>query len=212
MARRILLIGVGILALCAFFVGPYSGFTPLREETRRLTALLGWHEGSVVAEIGAGNGKLALAAAQRVGGSGRVYANDIDPAALVYLEELAAKTKNIVVVKGIDADTNLPPECCDSIFMRLVYHHFTKPQAMDASLLRSLKPGGRLAVIDEEPPRGSAIPTGVPQNRIGHGIPKPVLIAELKSAGFTVESIHTDWPRPDESHTMYCIVFRKAKP
>jgi predicted methyltransferase len=55
-----------------------------------------------------------------------------------------------------ETGTNLPEGCCDSIVMRLVYHHLTKPAEIDASLFRSLKPGGLLAVIDEEPPPGSS--------------------------------------------------------
>src|SRR6185312_16508979 len=84
--------------------------------------------------------------------------------------------KNITTLKAADGDTNLPPESCDSIFMRLVYHHLTKPADVDASLFRSLKPGGLLAVIDEEPRPGSPRVEGVPENRSGHGVPRKILI------------------------------------
>jgi SAM-dependent methyltransferase len=210
MQRRTFIV-IGILALGAMFVAPFCGQDTLQQEADRLAVLLGWHEGGVVAEIGAGNGKLTLAASQRFGSEGRIYSNELDPQEVTHLRELAAKAKNIVVVQGDVASTNLPPGCCDSIYMRLVYHHFTNPAAMDASLLRSLKPDGRLAVIDEEPRPGSVIPDGVPKNRIGHGIPQPVLIDELKGAGFEVESVHDDWPS-DEDHKLYCVIFRKAKP
>jgi ubiquinone/menaquinone biosynthesis C-methylase UbiE len=209
MKRRSFVI-LGVLALGAVFVAPFCGQDTLEQEAGRLTTLLAWHQGSMVAEIGAGDGKLTRAASRRVGASGRVYSNELDPAEVEQLRELAKTATNIVVVQGDAASTNLPAECCDSIFMRLVYHHFTNPQAMDASLLRALKPGGLLAVVDEEPRPGSAIPDGVPKNRVGHGIPQPVLIAELKSAGFEVESVHDDWPS-DEYHKMYCVVFRKGK-
>jgi ubiquinone/menaquinone biosynthesis C-methylase UbiE len=209
--RRHTFIVFGVLALVAVFVSPFCGQDTTQQEADRLAVLLNWHEGSVVAEIGAGDGKLTLAAAQRFGSEGRIYSNEIDPTALARLQDLTAKAKNIAVVRGDVASTNLPPGCCDSIFMRLVYHHFTNPTAMDASLLRSLKPDGLLAVIDEEPRPGSTIPEGVPKNRIGHGIPQPVLISELKSAGFEVVSVHDDWPH-DEDHKLYCLVFRKSKP
>jgi len=152
---------------------------------------------------------MTMAAAQRVGSSGRIYSNELDPQELAHLQEMAKTQTNIVVVKSSESSVNLPPGCCDSIYMRLVYHHFTKPDAIDASLLRSLKAGGRLAVIDEEPRPGSTIPEGVPGNRVGHGIPQPVLIEELRRAGFAVESVHNDWPS-DEYHRLYCVVFRKA--
>jgi SAM-dependent methyltransferase len=210
MQRRWFIV-LGVLALGAVFVAPIRGQDLTQQEADRLAGLLAWHAGSVVAEIGAGYGQLTLAAGQRVGPAGRIYSNEIDPTALAQLHDLAKTAKNLVVVQGADSSTNLPPECCDSIYMRLVYHHFTNPQAMDASLLRSLKPDGRLAVIDEEPRPGSTIPEGVPNNRVGHGIPQSVLIDELKSAGFAVESVRMDWPH-DADHKLYCVVFRKAKP
>ena len=88
--------------------------------------------------------------------------------------------------------------------MRLVYHHLTKPAEIDASLFRSLKPGGLLAVIDEEPPPGSTRVEGVPENRGGHGVPQKVLIEEVTSAGFQVVKAEDGWPDKD-----YCVVFRK---
>jgi len=127
-------------------------------------------------EIGGGNGKLTLAAAHRVGSSGKVYSTELDAKALAQLEELAAKEGNITTVKAAEADTNLSPGCCDSIFMRLVYHHLTRPAKVDVSLFRSLKPGGQLAVIDEDPYKGTSVPEGVPKNRGGHGVPQKILM------------------------------------
>jgi SAM-dependent methyltransferase len=200
------------LALCLLGAGPpCHPQDTFQEEADRLATLLNWHPGDVVAEIGASNGKLTLAAAHRVGSSGKVYSTELDAKALAHLEELAAKETNITVVKAAEADTSLPPGCCDSIFMRLVYHHLTRPAELDASLFRSLKPGGRLAVIDEEPSKGSIIPEGVPANRIGHGVPQKVLISELVSAGFEVQTVYSDWPSRDTFHQIYCVVFRKSK-
>jgi ubiquinone/menaquinone biosynthesis C-methylase UbiE len=190
------------LALTAFGLAPCRGQDT--QEADRLAILLNWQPGSIVAEIGAGDGKMTLAAAKRVGAAGRVYTTELDAKKLAHLEELAAKEKNITALKAADTETNLPLECCDSIFMRLVYHHLTKPAEVDASLFRSLKPAGLLAAIDEEPRSGSSIPKGVPENRGGHGMPKKLLIDELTAAGFQVVSAHGDWP----DHN-YCVIFRK---
>ena len=160
-----------------------------------------------MADIGAGKGQMTLAAAKRVGATGRVYTTELDAKKLAHLEELAAKEKNITALRAGETQTNLPPECCDSIFMRLVYHHLTKPAEIDASLFRSLKPGGLLAVIDEEPPPGSKKVEGVPENRGGHGMPQKILIEELTSAGFQVVKSFDDWPS-----NLYCVVFRKPGP
>jgi len=194
------------LVLATFIVGAcHAQDNTYQEEADRLAALLNWQQGSVVADIGAGGGELTLIAIKRVGPTGRVYATELDTKKLAHLEDLAAKEKNITAIQAGEAQTNLPPECCDSIFMRLVYHHLTKPAEIDASLFRSLKPGGLLAVIDREPPPGSVKVQGVPDNRGGHGMPQKILMDELTSAGFQVAQSPGDWPSK-----LYCVVFRKS--
>ncbi|MGD0226432.1 MAG: class I SAM-dependent methyltransferase [Terriglobia bacterium] len=200
------------LVLSGMVVAPGCAQDNYQEEADRLALLLNWQPGNVVADIGAGRGELTLAAAKRVGETGRVYTTELDSKKLAQLEDLAAKEKNITALPAAATETNLPPECCDSIFMRLVYHHLTKPVEVDASLFRTLKPGGLLAVVDEEPSPGSSIPEGVPKNRVGHGVPQKILIEELTAAGFQVVTTRDDWPNHDANHQTYCVVFRKPRP
>jgi len=194
-----LLVGALVLAAC-------HGLAQDKKDADKLATLLNWKPGSVVAEIGAGDGDLTLAAAERVGPTGRVYTTELDKKKLAKLESMAAAqtAHNIIAVKAGEAETNLPLACCDSIFMRRVYHHFTQPEKEDASLFQSLKPGGLLAIIDQLPEEGTKPPKGVPKNRGGHGMPKQLLIEELTAAGFEALTSPTDWPAPD-----YCLVFRK---
>ena len=195
--------GLVVLAAC------HGKAQERKKDAGKLAALLNWQPGSVVAEIGAGDGDMTLAAADLVGPTGRVYTTELEPAKLAKLQSLASEHKNIIAVKAGQAETNLPPGCCDSIFMRRVYHHFTDPEKEDASLFQSLKPGGLLAVIDFQPGEGpgdSKLPKGVPKNRGGHGMPKQLLIEELTAAGFQVEASPADWSAPD-----YCVVFKKSK-
>ncbi len=175
-----------------------------QEEADRLAVLLDWQPSSTVAEIGAGHGQLTLAVAKHVG---KIYSTELGDKLVTNLQQLAERDKNIVSVKGAETETNLPPACCDSIFMRLVYHHLTKPLEIDASLFRALKPGGLLAVIDEEPRANTKPPDGVPQNRGGHGMPQKLLVEELTSVSFQAVKTVDDWP----NHS-YCAVFRKPKP
>ncbi|TAM79482.1 MAG: class I SAM-dependent methyltransferase [Acidobacteria bacterium] len=179
-----------------------------KEESARLTQILDWHAGSIVAEIGAGAGEMTLDAASRVGPTGHVYSTEVDNKKIAHLKELAADEKdhNITVIEGSQSGTHLPPECCDSIYMRRVYHHFTEPQTMDASLFQSLKPGGMLAVIDFPPRAGLPAVEGVPANRGGHGMPKDILIQELTATGFQLVSEPADWPNDN-----YCVIFRKPE-
>ncbi len=210
MLRRTFLIA---LLLCVLAPAPIQGQDTLQEETDLLAKLLNWQPGGVVADIGAGDGKMTLIAASKfVGSAGKVYSTELDAKKLAHLEELAAKEKNITVLPAGETDTNLPPACCDSIFMRLVYHHLTKPAEIDASLFRSLKPAGLLAVIDMEPGKGTSIPEGVPKNRVGHGVPQKILIDEISAAGFQVVTVRDDWPNRDATHKNYCVVFRKPGP
>jgi len=198
------------LALCALGAAPCRAQQDIwHQEAAKLATLLDWHDGSVVADIGAGKGQLTFAAAERIAPSGKIYSTELDSQEVDHLKELAASQKNIIVIQAAEASTNLPANCCDSIFMRLVYHHLTKPAEINASLFQSLRPGGRLAVIDENPSKGSTIPPGVPANRIGHGIPQKILISELTAAGFKVETIENSWPAGDAYHPIYCVVFRK---
>jgi ubiquinone/menaquinone biosynthesis C-methylase UbiE len=166
----------------------------------------GWGPGTVVADIGAGDGKYTFAAVERVGTAGKVYATEIDAKKLAELREEVAKRKlgNVIVVESKEADTNLPTACCDAIFLRHVYHHLTKPVEFDAGLVRSLKSGGRLAIIDFPPRAGLEPVEGVPSNRGGHGIPQKIVVEELTAAGLQVEKIVNDWPEDS-----YCVLFVK---
>jgi ubiquinone/menaquinone biosynthesis C-methylase UbiE len=176
------------------------------DEIKRLAAVMEWKSGTVIADIGAGDGKYAFAAAQIVGPSGKVFATEIDQDKLAKLRSEVAKRHlaNVTVLESKDADTNLPAECCDAIFLRRVYHHLTKPAEFDVALIRSLKPGGRLAII-EFPPRAGLDPVdGVAANRGGHGIPKDVAIEELTAAGFRIKTTVNSWPQGD-----YLLLFEK---
>ena len=175
-------------------------------EMKRLAALMQWKPGTIVADIGAGDGRFTFAALDFVGASGKIFATELDSQKL---KELRAEVKkrnlqNVVVVESGDADTNLPAACCDAIFLRRVYHHLTKPSEFDAKLIRSLKPDGRLAIIDFPPRAGLDPVEGIPANRGGHGIPQNIVIEELTAAGLQVEKLVNDWP--DDS---YCVLFVK---
>jgi ubiquinone/menaquinone biosynthesis C-methylase UbiE len=201
--KRLLLVGLACAVAAVFAVGVRG---EAAEEVARLAELMGWKAGTVVADIGAGDGKYTFAAVERVGAAGKVYATEIDAKKLAELREEVARRKlaNVVVVESKEADTNLPAGCCDAIFLRRVYHHLTKPAEFDAGLVRSLKPGGRLAIIDFPARAGLDPVEGVPSNRGGHGIPEKIVIEELSAAGLQVEKIVEDWPEDS-----YCVLFVK---
>jgi len=199
-----------VALLLAAFVSLPQACAEKETEILRLGKVMGWKAGQAIADVGAGEGEFGFGAAEVVGRTGRVYLTELDRKKRKALEEEVKRreVRNVVVVQAAEKQTNLPDYCCDGIILRHVYHHFTAPGEMDASLLRSLKPGGLLAVIEFPPRKGlteSDPVKGVPANRGGHGIPQKILVDELTRAGFAVDQTINDWP--DDS---YCVVFRKT--
>ena len=119
------------------------------------------------------------------------------------LREAAAEARlsNVTVVDAKASESGLSAGCCDAIVLRRVYHHLTDPAATNASLLRALRPGGLLAVIDFPPP--FFFP-----DRSSLGIAPQIVINEVTASGLEMVQLRTDWPGrgPFES---YCALFRK---
>lgn len=178
----------------------------------KLVDVLGLKPGMSVADVGAGFGAVTVVLGKWIG-AGHVFATDIGERQLRVIREYAEKEglKNVTVIEGAAAATNLPAGCCDAIFMRDVYHHITAIDAFNKSLLASLKPGGRLAIIDFLPRPGSALPEGVPANRGGHGVPPAVVIEEIKAAGFTHVRTIDAWPPDDKRPTFHLTLFTKER-
>ena len=172
-------------------------------EAARLAALLDVRPGMAAAEIGAGNGWLTVKIAERVGPAGRMYSTELSAKRLDDIRQAAAEAglQNVIVVEAGERKTNLPAGCCHAIFMRTVYHHFTHPAALNASLYEAVKPAGLLAIIDFEP-------GGLWRflKRWGHAVERTRLIEELTDAGFEVLRTVEDWPGPED---MYLVLFRR---
>ncbi len=205
MTRRTGSLAVALLlsAACAG-CGSWTGFGFRADgpEMPRLKEVLSMAPGKAVADVGAGKGELSFALAREVGPNGRVLSTEIEPERRRALREAlaAAKLDNVTVLEAHGNEAGLPPNCCDVIVLRRVYHHLTDPAGINASLLRSLRPGGLLAVIDFPPP--------LLLGRGDFGVPAKDVIAEVTSSGFVLRRLIDDWPGrgPLES---YCAVFRK---
>lgn len=160
-------------------------------DAERLIKALDMQPGSIVGEIGAGSGELTLAIARAVGPTGRVLSNELNKERLEQVRRRAADAglQHVTAIEGKEKETNFPDECCDSIFMRNVYHHVGDPASMNASLFKSLKPGGRVAVIDFGPPPGAESEDPAGRDDDGHhGVTAPTVERELKAAGFDIVS------------------------
>src|SRR5579859_4397724 len=126
---------------------------PEREQEENPEAALdalGIRPGMVVADVGAGTGYMSLRLAKRVGPTGRVYGNDLQPEMLRRLRENAAKAglANIETVQGDEADPKLPPGRMDLVLLVDVYHEFSEPRQMIDRIREALKPTGRLVLLE----------------------------------------------------------------
>jgi len=203
-SARSLVPGVGALLVAVATCGLVLAFS---SETGLVEEALALREGMQVADVGAGDGDWAERLAEKVGPAGHVYATEITDEDV---QEIASRADrgglgNLTAVLGSATDTGLVDGCCEAILLRMVYHHFTDPAPMRASLRRALRPGGRLAVIDLRPQDWGDLPR-VP-NRGGHGIREEDLVAEMTSDGFEVVARYEEWAG---SHVRYCVVFRRA--
>ena len=111
---------------------------------------LGLKPGMVVADIGAGTGYYARRMAPLVGSGGTVYATDVQPEMMKMLEDGAKKAglTNIKPILGGLQNVNLPDASVDLAIMVDVYHELEFPFEVIESLVRALKPGGRIAYVE----------------------------------------------------------------
>jgi ubiquinone/menaquinone biosynthesis C-methylase UbiE len=136
--------------------------------------------GQTVCDMGCGNGFYTLQMAELVGPTGRVYAVDVQNEMLHMLAERArqAKIRNIKPVLGTLIDPKLPAAQLDLVLLVDVYHEFSHPEEMLRSIRDSLKPRGRLALVEfrlEDP--------DVPIKLL-HKMSKEQILKELPPNGF----------------------------
>jgi ubiquinone/menaquinone biosynthesis C-methylase UbiE len=126
---------------------------PEREKEENLTKLveaLKIKPGLVVADIGAGSGRISEMISPLVGPEGKVLAVDIQDEMLALIRERARQKKltNIELVLSTENSPKLEPGSVDLAFMVDVYHEFSYPYEMMQGLSRALKPGGRLVFVE----------------------------------------------------------------
>lgn len=120
------------------------------EATLRMREELRLKPGMKVCDMGAGNGYHTLPMAEAVGESGKVFAVDVQPEMIEMLKEriAAKKLTNIDPIVGLYHDPNLPPASCDLILLVDVYHEFSHPVQMLASMRKALRPGGMVVLVE----------------------------------------------------------------
>src|SRR5271170_5692012 len=165
---------------------PYTGDlsifdAPGRDERlqiNRVMDMLGIAPGKNVADIGAGSGWFTVRAARRVTVTGAVYAVDINPEAIHYIDQRVQKEglRNVKTILSKSDDPQLPANQIDSVLLLKTYHEIDKPVALLRNLRASLRPGAKIGIIDRN------------GNGENHGVARDIVIKEASEAGYVLQS------------------------
>jgi ubiquinone/menaquinone biosynthesis C-methylase UbiE len=164
---------------------PYTGDlsifeTPDRDEhlhIQQVMDALAITPGKNVADIGAGSGWFTVRAAKRVTDSGTVYAVDINPDAIKYIDERIAKDgmHNVKTIRSNPDDPQLPAKSVDAVLLLKTYHEVAHPMTLMRNLRPALRSNARIGIIDRNGNGGD------------HGIEKSVVVQEMQQAGFELK-------------------------
>ena len=185
------------------YTGDLSTFDSPGREKRlqidRVMDLLAIAPGKSVADIGAGSGWFSVRAASRVGSGGVVYAVDINPEAIQYIERRMRQESvpNIKTILSKADDPLLPPASVDAVLLLKTYHEVADPITLLEHLHQALKPGARLGIIDRNG-------TGT-----DHGVSRKVVIEEAVKAGYDLLQTY-DFVKADGVD--YFLVFTAHRP
>lgn len=153
----------------------------------RVIEALRLKSGMKVADIGAGTGYFSMRLGRVPGVS--VFAVDIEPKMVEYLKQRAQKehAMNVTAVLAGQASPNLP-EPVDVILVVDTYHHLPNRPAYFRDLRKSLKSGGRIAIVDfrKDAPEGPPVHFRFTPQQIQD---------EMKQAGYELQSSHDFLPR-----------------
>jgi ubiquinone/menaquinone biosynthesis C-methylase UbiE len=170
------------------------------EQPEKAIAELNLKPGMFVGDVGAGTGFYSIRVARAVAPNGVVYANDIQPGMLEKLNAnaTAQSVGNVVTILGTESDPRLPSGKLDLVLLVDVYHEFSRPQRMLDRIRESLKPNGRLVLLEfrkEDP----TVPI-----RPEHKMSVEEVRAEVTPQGYRFEKVVDTLP------WQHIIFFRKS--
>jgi ubiquinone/menaquinone biosynthesis C-methylase UbiE len=160
------------------------------QKPQEVVRALALKAGETVADIGSGSGYFTLRLAAAVGGRGRVYGVDVDPAMIRHLNRRLrdAGVSNVQTVLSEPDDPLLPDRSVDRFVIVDTWHHIEKQEQYLALMKRMLKPGGQVVMIDYQK---RELPVGPPPSM---KIAREDLIRQMEAGGFRLLKEHTFLP------------------
>ena len=204
----------GVVVTAALFIGLGDGCTAFKrwaygegasrdawQQPERVIQVLAVRPGQRIADLGAGGGYFTFRLGDAVGNTGKVYAVDIDPGMIAYVQRRASEDgyRNVEVILAAPDDPRLPQDGVDLIFTCDTYHHLKDRTAYFARLKKYLRPGSRVAIIDHS---GT---TGLFVRLFGHFTSSSAIRSEMEAAGYTLEHEYSFLPRQN------FLVFSRAE-
>ncbi|NND14860.1 MAG: class I SAM-dependent methyltransferase [Eudoraea sp.] len=208
---------LGIALLLVMFTslhvnGQYSAYEwEERDEwmdVSRIMQMAGVDKGQTVADIGCHEGYISMYLAEAVGPTGQVLAEDISNYRLERLQDHAKKRDltNIRTILGTEADPMLPAKTVDIVFVIDAYHEMKKPKAMLLHFRNSLKPGGKIVILEKL--KQHVRNKSRKDQTSAHSLGPDIVRKELESAGFKVikEALDLgDWEN-NPKKKIWCLV------
>lgn len=166
----------------------------LEQKPAQVVETLGLKPGMSVADLGAGSGYFTRRLVEAVTETGKVYAIDVEPEALKYVEESLVHMHRPYTAEFIHArpdNPKLPVESVDLIFICNTYHHLEDRSTYFRNVKSALKPGGRIAIVDYYHDARSG-ELGFPKK---HLVPRDTVVEELTAAGYKLVKEQTFLPK-----------------
>ena len=135
-----------------------------------------------MADLGAGTGYLLPYLSAAVGPEGSVLAIDPEPTLVAHMRDRAEKSglANVTPVLGSLDHPRIPPASVDLVLILDTFHHIDDRLAYVRALQKSLRPGGRIAIIDWQK---RDLPVG--PNR-AHKLPRHHVVDEMEQSGYAL--------------------------
>lgn len=155
------------------------------QQPEKIMDVVGIKPGMVIGEAGAGRGYFTFFLSKRVGATGKVYANDIDQAALRSIERRCTSDSitNITTILGKEKDPLFPAGELDMVIMMRAFHHFSEPAAWMKNVLSSMKAAAPLIIIDQDPDKAG--------EGWNHFMTKDQVLAAMRNTDFVLDRIET---------------------